>query len=57
MNATTRRTPPSGSYRLRRNLLGYCLVRAVGNNSFEFGPDAHLDGDLGGGPRALLDPS
>src|SRR6266851_8308759 len=29
MNATTRRTPAPGSYRLRRNLLGYCLVRVV----------------------------
>jgi hypothetical protein len=29
LNATTRRTPASGSYRLRRNLLGYCLVRAL----------------------------
>jgi len=48
MNATTRRTPPSGSYRLRR---GYCLVRAVG---IQFGPDVHLDGDLGGATSPTL---
>ena len=54
MNATARRTPPSGSYRLRRNLLGYCLVRAVGRPSSNSGPVlVQMRGDLGGREQPL----
>ena len=60
MDATARRTPPSEFLSRRKNSLGYCLVRAVGNPSlgltFEFGADAGLDGEIweAASPRALI---